>query len=168
MSDRNINSVRPDSGETIMNDEKERPDIDSMAKRLEAAMQSSAEELANGRVNELDQNYMDIVRKARTAIVEFYRTTCPYCRQLMAVLEELAEVYKDKVFFAKVNVDLVEEPIERFKILGVPLTVAFKKGMAVSRMDGFQELETADRWVSALYHGIRPGDMPGGQFTSLE
>ncbi|MCF2136590.1 MAG: thioredoxin family protein [Candidatus Thorarchaeota archaeon] len=150
-----------------MNEEKDRSKIDSMARRLEAAMQSGSENLANGELNELEADYQDQIRQARTSIVEFYRTTCPYCRQMMAVLEELAKTYRSKVFFAKVNIDNVEDPIDRFKILGVPLTIAFKKGMPVSRMDGFQDQEAVERWVSALYQGIRPSDLTSGQVTSL-
>ncbi|MHA1771835.1 MAG: thioredoxin family protein [Candidatus Thorarchaeota archaeon] len=149
-------------------DEKDaRPDIDTMARRLEAAMQTSSDTLANGELNELGSDFMDKVRQARTAIVEFYRTTCPYCRQMMAVLSELASTYKSKVYFAKVNIEVVEEPIDRFKILGVPLTVAFKKGMAVSRMDGFQDIESTDKWVHALYLGIPPNEFAAGQVSRL-
>ncbi len=151
-----------------MGDDSDRPNIGDMARRLEAAMSSGSDSMANGILNELDSDYETLVKKARTSIVEFYRESCPYCRQMMAALEELAEKYKSKVFFGKVNIETVDGVVDRFNISGVPLTVAFKKGMPVSRMDGFKNFEAVESWIEMLYRGVRPGEIPGGQVSTLE
>jgi thioredoxin 1 len=139
-----------------------------MAKRLEAAFEKSDDDImANGLLNEVSgQDFMGIIKKARTAIVEFYSTHCQYCQQLMPILEELARDYKSKVYFANVNVDTVEGAREAFDILGVPLVVALKKGVAVAKLEGLRSIDDYDTWIDSIQKGLRPmGFKPGPSST---
>lgn len=129
-----------------------------MAKRLEAAFEKSSDDpMANGLLNEVsDHNFMDDIKKARTAIVEFYSIHCPYCQKLMPILEELAEDYKTTVYFAKVNVDTVIGVREVFDVLGVPLVVALKKGQAIAKLEGLRSADDYDDWIDSIQKGLRP------------
>ena len=143
--------------------------IDAFSTRLETALEKKADEpLANGTLNELsDSSYMDALRRPSTAIIEFYTTTCPYCRQLAPILNELASDYKSKVYFAKINVDQVTEASEAFGVVGVPLVVAFKKGQPVARMEGFRDKGELDSWVESIHNGFRPMNLESGPVTRI-
>jgi len=110
---------------------------------------------------------MDVVRRPRTAIVEFYTTTCPFCRQLKPVLDELAIDYTSRVYFAEVNIDEVEGAAEKFDVKGVPLLVAFKKGNPVAKMEGLRSIDELDGWIDTIHKGLRPMELSPGPVTNL-
>lgn len=150
-------------------DKESKSDFTDMTKRLEAAFESGSDDpMANGLLNEVaDPNFMDIARKARTAIVEFYSTHCPYCQQLMPILEELAKDYKTKVYFVKVNVDTVDGARESFDVFGVPLVVAMKKGNPIAKLEGLQSFDNYDDWIDSIQKGIRPMAIEPGSTSSI-
>ncbi|MHA1962306.1 MAG: thioredoxin family protein [Candidatus Thorarchaeota archaeon] len=141
-----------------------------LASKLESALtDGTSETLANGQLNDLAKpEFMEEVRKAKTAIVMFYRTTCPFCKQLEPVLRDLAEDYESKVYFARVNVDEVTKARSEFKLLGVPVTIAFKKGTPVARVDGLKGTDDYDVWVESIHTGIRPMSMDRGPTSDVQ
>ncbi|MFW9966761.1 MAG: thioredoxin family protein [Candidatus Thorarchaeota archaeon] len=143
--------------------------FESLSKRLENAFEKKADEpLANGTLNEIsDSSFMEALRKPGTAIIEFYTTTCPYCRQLAPILDELASYYKSKVYFAKINIDNVEEAAESFDVVGVPLLMAFKKGQPVSKMEGLRDINELDGWIDSIHKGFRPMNLKPGPVTKI-
>ena len=150
-------------------EENSKGSFESIAERLEDAITTSPKEpLANGTLNELsDNNFMDVVRKPRTAIVEFYTSTCPYCRQLTPVLDELAADYHSQVYFAKINIDDVKDAAEKFEVEGVPLLLAFKKGNPVARMEGLRSIDELDGWIETIHKGLRPMELSPGPVTKF-
>ncbi len=148
-----------------MKDEDENK-FDSIAKKLEAALEDKKEELANGELNEIeDTTGLENIKRLNTAIIEFYTTNCPYCKQMTPILEELAESFKSKVYFAKVNIENIPTVIEKFSILGVPELIVFKKGQEVGRAEGLQIYETLDEWIDSIHRGLRPMGMILGLST---
>jgi thioredoxin 1 len=143
--------------------------FDALSKHLEDVLESRADEpLANGSLNEISDNtFMDALRKPSTAIIEFYTTTCPYCKQLAPILDELASDYKSKVYFAKINVDSVTEAAEAFDVVGVPLVMAFKKGQPVARMEGLRNKDELDDWVDSIHKGVMPMNLESGPVTRI-
>ncbi|MFW9799427.1 MAG: thioredoxin family protein [Candidatus Thorarchaeota archaeon] len=143
--------------------------IKGIAERLEAAMTRTPDEpLANGTLNELPyENFMDTVRQPKTAIIEFYTNTCPYCRQMKPVLDELASDYKSKVYFAKINIEEQEEAATTFDVEGVPLIMAFKKGNPVAKIEGLRSIHELDRWIESIHRGLRPLRIEPGPVTKV-
>ncbi len=151
------------------NGERGKVGIKSVAERLEGAMTRSPDEpLANGTLNELsDSSFMDVIRRPRTAIVEFYTSTCPYCRQMAPVLDELATDYRSRVYFAKINIDEVQGAAEKFDVDGVPLLVAFKKGNPVAKVEGLRSIDELDGWIDSIQKGLRPMELSPSPVTRL-
>ncbi|MHA1925976.1 MAG: thioredoxin family protein [Candidatus Thorarchaeota archaeon] len=143
--------------------------FDALSKRLEDALEKKADEpLANGTLNEIsDNNFMEELRKPSTAIIEFYTSTCPYCKQLAPILDELASEYKSKVYFAKINIDNVEEASDAFDVVGVPLVIAFKKGQPVAKMEGLRGMDEIDDWIESIHKGLRPMNLESGPVTRI-
>ena len=145
-------------------------EFDALSKQLEAKLAGSSDDpAANGEVNELiDDGYMNIIRKSPTSLVMFYRTVCPYCKQLMPILEDLADEYETKVMFAKVNLETIEEAQKRFDILGVPVVIAFKKGNLVGRIEGLRGINEYDAWIDRIHKGLRPMGIDAGPTSNLQ
>jgi len=143
--------------------------FDKIAKQLESKMRGpEVDPLATGSVIEITStDPVSEIRTSPTAIVLFYRTECPYCKQLLPLLAELADAYKSHVTFAKVNIGITEVDPEEFDILGVPFIISFKKGIAVSRIEGLRSYDEYDSWIDSIQKGIRPMRVERGMTTRL-
>lgn len=150
--------------------EKKSFDFEALSKSLEDSLGGSSDDpFANGEVSDItDGEIIDQIRSSQTSIVSFYRDDCPYCERLMPLLDELAKDYKAKVAFTKVNVDKVANVGAEFSILGVPLVIAFKKGMPVGRVEGLRLIDEYDSWIESIHEGLRPMGMDEGPSTSIE
>ncbi|MHA1906040.1 MAG: thioredoxin family protein [Candidatus Thorarchaeota archaeon] len=144
--------------------------FDALSKNIEGQLGGTSDDaLATGKTRELtESDIVEAVRTSTTSIVLFYRDDCPYCERLMPILDELAEDYESKVAFAKVNVDKFEIVREEFNVLGVPLVVAFKKGMSVGRIEGLRSVDDYDQWIESIHSGLRPMGIDEGPTTQLE
>ena len=144
--------------------------FDALSKSLENKLEGSTDDpQADGGVRELTNgNIIDLIRKSPTTIVTFYRDDCPFCERLMPRLHDLAEDYTSKVAFSKFNVDTNEKVREEFKVLGVPLVIAFKKGMPVSRVEGLRSIDEYDSWIESIHEGLRPMGIDEGPTTRIE
>lgn len=77
----------------------------------------------------------DVLGSAEPVLVDFYKTTCPPCRQLMATIDRLAgEGYA----VSKVNVEDRPELAVRYRVSAVPTLVIVKGGAEVARFVGVQ------------------------------
>jgi thioredoxin-like negative regulator of GroEL len=140
-----------------------------LAKQLESKMkEQDVDPLATGTIMKIaSADSLSELRASSTAIVLFYRTECPYCKQLFPLLQELAETYRAHVAFAQVNLDVVQTVTEEFDIYGVPLVIAFKKGMTVSRIEGLRSYDEYDSWIDSIKKGLRPMRVERGDTTRL-
>ncbi|MHA1556336.1 MAG: thioredoxin [Candidatus Heimdallarchaeota archaeon] len=82
----------------------------------------------------------------KNVIVDFYATWCPPCKIMDPITKDLAEVYKGKVAFGKINTDQERQAAIQYQIRYVPTFYLFKEGKVVGQFSGarkkkdFQEL----------------------------
>ena len=74
-------------------------------------------------------------------LVDFWAEWCGPCKMAGPVLEDLSEVYKDKVSVMKLNVD--ENPVmsQKYSVMSIPTTILFKDGKEIGRQVGFSGKE---------------------------
>lgn len=75
-------------------------------------------------------------------VVDFWATWCGPCRKLAPVIDEIAEMYDEKVKFVKVNVEECLESAKKYSISGIPCLLVFNKGETVERMTGIMPKTT--------------------------
>lgn len=74
----------------------------------------------------------------KPVLADFYSMTCPPCRMLAPVIEELANDYDGRAVVCKVSLDHARELGQQFQIRGIPAVLIFQNGQEVNRLVGFR------------------------------
>ncbi len=61
-----------------------------------------------------------VYKGSRPAVVDFYATWCPHCKEMEPILDELAKEYAGKIDFYKVDTDKEEELAGHFGVEAWP------------------------------------------------
>lgn len=89
-----------------------------------------------------DSEFKDFVEKNDTVLADFYADWCGPCKMISPVLEDLADEFKGKIAFCKLNVDENKERAGEFGIMSIPTLLIFSKGNLVDRLTGALPKET--------------------------
>ncbi|MCM8771907.1 MAG: thioredoxin [Candidatus Omnitrophica bacterium] len=82
------------------------------------------------------ENFEEIIKNNENVIIDFWANWCMPCKIMIPVFEKLAEKYKNKIVFAKVNVDENPEIAEKYKIMSIPTFIFFKNGNKLQEIIG--------------------------------
>ena len=85
-----------------------------------------------------DENFeAEVMQSDKPVLLDFFTQWCNPCKQLAPTIEELAEEYKGKVKFGKVDVTDGNRRLGmQFKIESIPTLVVINKGQVVWRKMG--------------------------------
>lgn len=92
----------------------------------------------------------EILQYDHLVVVDFWHEQCPWCLRLNPIYSEVAEEYKSKVKFAKLNVLASQENqtvASKYGIMGTPTLVFFCDGRPVETVAGFQPKERLKQLV---------------------
>lgn len=88
---------------------------------------------------------------SKVALVDFFSTTCPPCRQLKKVLDPLSEEMASQLDFFIFNIEDDEDGalLDQFQIDAVPTLVILKNGAEVARQEGAMPKAALKSWIEA-------------------
>ena len=78
-----------------------------------------------------------LVEEGKTVVCDFFATWCMPCRMLGQVMEPLAEEFKDRATFVKVNVDENGDLAASLGIFSIPDVYIFADGKVKTHNLGF-------------------------------
>lgn len=88
-------------------------------------------------VQQLDsQSFKKAVNGKTPVIVDFWAEWCGPCKMLGPVFEKVSHDFKEKLDFAKVNVDESQDIASEHGVMGIPCLIVFKDGEEVDRIVG--------------------------------
>lgn len=95
-----------------------------------------------------DENFENEIQMAeKPVLVDFFAEWCPPCSVLSPILDKLESEFKEKVIFAKVNVDLSPKASQKYGINPIPTVILFKKGEPVSEFTGLKPEAEIKEWL---------------------
>ena len=80
-----------------------------------------------------DSNFKELLESGKPVVVDFWAPWCGPCRSITPIVEELAEVYADRVVIGKYNVDDENDLAVEFGVRNIPTLLFFKNGELVER-----------------------------------
>jgi thioredoxin 2 len=69
-------------------------------------------------------------------LVEFWSTTCGYCRMVEPVVNDIASWRAGRLKVLKVNIESETAVARRFDVMATPTFILFQNGRQVARIDG--------------------------------
>lgn len=95
----------------------------------------------------------EILQADTLVLVEFWHENCPWCIRVAPIFSEVAEVYGNKVKFAKLNVlenDQNRQIAIQYGIMGTPSLVFFCEGRSIEMVAGFQQKERLEKLIDEV------------------
>lgn len=92
-------------------------------------------------VPELTVNEFDKFTEKGLVLVDFFAEWCMPCLMMGPVVDELADKFKGKINFAKVNVEDNSPLSAKFSISSIPCFILFKDGEILERFVGAMSSE---------------------------
>lgn len=99
-------------------------------------------------INLTDENFENEIQQVnKPVLVDFSAVWCPPCATLTPILEKIEEAFKERIIFAKVNVDLAPKTSQKFRINPIPTVILFKNGKPVSGFVGVRPEALIRDWL---------------------
>ena len=83
-------------------------------------------------------------------LVDFWAEWCGPCRMIAPTIEELADEYKDKVKFGKIDTDKNRDVPVKFDIQAIPTIILFNKGQIAHKFVGLTSKDDFKTELDAL------------------
>lgn len=105
--------------------------------------------IKNG-VEEITENGFEKKISKGISVVDFWASWCMPCVMMAPVVEELAEKFKGKISFAKLNVDENPNISEKFSVMSIPTLIIFQDGKEIDRIVGSLPFERIEEKLNGL------------------
>ncbi len=98
-------------------------------------------------LNLSDQDFEETIKKEKLILIDFWAEWCSPCLILSPMLEKVAEGYKEKIVFAKANLDDNRIVAEKYSIDRIPALIIFKDGNPISDFIGLRPESEIQEWI---------------------
>ncbi len=102
-------------------------------------------------INVNDETFEQTVLKSQLPVlVDYWAEWCQPCKQIVPILEELAEHYKGRLIIAKLNIDQSPTTPTKYGVRGIPTLMLFKNGSLEATKVGSEPKVKLTAWLDRL------------------
>ncbi|MGC9026752.1 MAG: thioredoxin [bacterium] len=94
-----------------------------------------------------EEFYSHVLKSERLVVVDFWAEWCASCHTIKPILEKLAEKYKNKIAFYRVNADACPNLVSTYQITSLPTLVIYYQGNSVERLVGATKISDYGRFI---------------------
>jgi len=80
-------------------------------------------------------------------LIDFYTPTCPPCRMMVPILDQIASEQNEKLKVVKIDASTEQELAVEFGITAVPTFVLMSDGSQKARITGFRSKKDFEKWL---------------------
>ncbi|MEJ2769959.1 MULTISPECIES: thioredoxin [unclassified Stygiolobus] len=124
--------------------------IEDLVKELSKRLEERAKNVINPQevtVTITDSNIDDVLAKNNVVFVDCWAPWCAPCHIYEPIFKMMAEKYKDKAVFGRLNVDENPKTADKYGVMNIPTTLIFVKGKLVDQIVGAVEEEMLEEYV---------------------
>ena len=104
--------------------------------------QNDVQEVSGKRVKEILQK--------KCVLIDFFAEWNMPCLMMAPVIEELAEKFRGKIEFARINIDENNEFSKKLKVMALPTIILFMNGVEAARLTGSVSQEQIEKKISVF------------------
>ena len=119
--------------------------VNEIARKLEELAEKSEKKEVT--VTATDSNFDDLITKNRVVFVDCWAPWCAPCHIYEPIYSKIAEEYKDKAVFARLNVDENPRTADKYNVMNIPTTLIFVDGKLVDQIVGAVDEDTLREYV---------------------
>jgi len=111
---------------------------------------------------------LEVNKSEKPVLVEFWHQNCIWCKKLDPFIDEVAQIFSDKLKVAKINVLSSEENshiAEHFGVMGTPTLILFCRGRPIEAIVGYRPKEVL---IKEIQHMLETYEECSRQHTPLE
>ena len=86
--------------------------------------------------------------------VDFYADWCIPCGATDVIIEKLAEEYRGRMTFARLNVDANHEITDNYEVMSIPALLIFSNGKLVKRFVGVKKIKGSKRAINRVLSSL--------------
>jgi thioredoxin 1 len=90
----------------------------------------------------------EVLESSIPVVVDFWAPWCNPCKKMTPVIEELAQVYKDKVKFVKLNIEQASSIASSYMVMSIPTLIIFKEGKPYQKKTGLISHRDLEKFIN--------------------
>jgi thioredoxin 1 len=94
-----------------------------------------------------EEFYSRVLRSDKLVVVDFWAEWCSACQTIKPMLEKLAEKYKDKIVFYRLNADACPNIVSTYQITSLPTVIIYYQSNSVERLVGATKISDYERFI---------------------
>lgn len=92
----------------------------------------------------------DVLQSEVPVLVDFWAPWCGPCRMVSPIVEELEQVYGDRITFMKMNTDENPKTPGTYGIRSIPTLLIIKGGLVVESLVGFRPKSELSKYLETV------------------
>jgi len=95
-------------------------------------------------------NIQELLHGEKPLVVDFWANWCGPCHIMTPILRALSDKFKDRVIFAKVDVQNNRDLAQQFGVKSIPTLILFRNGKEWDRLNGIRSRSELNRLFEKL------------------